>query len=501
MRQLIARHKYIFLAGALAGLLLRLLFLFRWPHVQGDSLIYIDIATNWLLQGIYGMTEAGGVVTPTYIRLPGYPAFLAASFALFGIESLRAALILQSLADLATCFVVAAIAYETFAGKPWRDAAAIATFLLAALCPFTANYAALPLTEALEMLCTALAILFAVRGVKALSARSELNAAQHNAAQSHPHTWVACGLAIGAAIMLRPDGGLLLIAAGLYLLSLLWRAARAKSPKAQPPATRALIQISANARQVVIAGLLVAAFACLPMVPWATRNWRTFHEFRPLVPRYTTEAHEYIPLGFIRWMKTWTIDYVSVEDVGFKISADSPGEAVDLQKLPTRAFDSDQQRAQTAALFDEFNATLILAPETDAKFLALANERIAHSHFRYYVWLPLARLGDMWLRPRTEMLPLEQRWWEFQDNTESGISIGFAAWNLLLLLAAVVGALRFRQINLPGYGLMLGFVALRSLFLMTIENPEPRYTLECYPVVFVFAGAALAWMLSKFRSA
>ena len=488
MRQLIARHKYIFLAGALAGLLLRLLFLFRWPHVQGDSLIYIDIAKNWLLQGIYGMTEAGGVAVPTYIRLPGYPAFLAASFALFGIESLRAVLVLQSIADLATCFVVAAIAYETFAGKPWRDAAAIATFLLAALCPFTANYAALPLTEALEMLCTALAILFAVRGVKAFSAGSEHNTAQLNsaqlAAQSHPHTWVACGLAIGGAIMLRPDGGLLLITVGIYLLSLLWRTARAKSPKAQT-----------DLRQIVIAGLLVTAFAFSPMVPWATRNWRTFHEFRPLVPRYTTEASEYIPVGFIRWMKTWTMDYVSVEDVGFKISADSPGEAVEVQKLPTRAFDSDQERAQTAEIFNEFNQTLILTPEADAKFLALANERIAHSHFRYYVWLPLARLGDMWLRPRTEMLPLEQRWWEFQDGTESAISIGFAGLNLLLLLAAAIAAARFRHV--PGYGMMMGFVALRSLFLMTIENPEPRYTLECYPVVFVFAGAALAWMVRK----
>jgi hypothetical protein len=35
------------------------------------------------------------------------------------------------------------------------------------------------------------------------------------------------------------------------------------------------------------------------------------------------------------------------------------------------------------------------------------------------------------------------------------------------------------------------FVVLRSLFLGTLENPEPRYTLECYPVVFVLAAA---WM-------
>ena len=46
--------------------------------------------------------------------------------------------------------------------------------------------------------------------------------------------------------------------------------------------------------------------------------------------------------------------------------------------------------------------------------------------------------------------------------------------------------------------MMIAFVVLRSLLLITIANPEPRYTLECYPVVFVFAGAVVAWMVSAF---
>jgi hypothetical protein len=37
--------------------------------------------------------------------------------------------------------------------------------------------------------------------------------------------------------------------------------------------------------------------------------------------------------------------------------------------------------------------------------------------------------------------------------------------------------------------LMICFVVIRSLFLGTIENPEPRYTLECYPAVILFAGS------------
>ena len=45
--------------------------------------------------------------------------------------------------------------------------------------------------------------------------------------------------------------------------------------------------------------------------------------------------------------------------------------------------------------------------------------------------------------------------------------------------------------NLPKLDLR-GFVLLRSAFLGTLENPEPRYTLECYPAIVVLASSLLA---------
>jgi hypothetical protein len=47
--------------------------------------------------------------------------------------------------------------------------------------------------------------------------------------------------------------------------------------------------------------------------------------------------------------------------------------------------------------------------------------------------------------------------------------------------------LRAREIF--GVGLFVLFLVLRSLFLGTLENPEPRYTLECYPVAIFLASA------------
>jgi hypothetical protein len=59
--------------------------------------------------------------------------------------------------------------------------------------------------------------------------------------------------------------------------------------------------------------------------------------------------------------------------------------------------------------------------------------------------------------------------------------------NLLYVGAAFAGLVRGQFA--PHLGLLLAFVILRSAFLGTLENPEPRYTLECYPLVIILAAA------------
>src|SRR5580698_8914003 len=130
------RQARFFLAAGAAALCLRLFFVFRFPAVVDDSRLYANIAENWLLHGIYGVTNSG-VIMPTLSRLPGYPAFLAAIFAIFGSNNFRAVLLIQTLFDLGTCFLIADLARRMFSGR-----ASKAAFLLAALCPFLANYAA-----------------------------------------------------------------------------------------------------------------------------------------------------------------------------------------------------------------------------------------------------------------------------------------------------------------------------------------------------------------------
>ncbi len=64
------------------------------------------------------------------------------------------------------------------------------------------------------------------------------------------------------------------------------------------------------------------------------------------------------------------------------------------------------------------------------------------------------------------------------------MALFFGALNLAYLVAAFLGALRWPRMA----GAMVALIILRSLLLATLEAPEPRYTLECFPVVIVLAA-------------
>ncbi len=460
MREFLQKKARFFFVASLVALALRGLLVAYFPAVVDDSRFYADIAQNWLRHGVYGITNSN-IITPTLSRLPGYPAFLAAMFALFGVGNFRAVLIAQVLIDLATCFLIADLSRRLFSGK-----AAQAAFLLAALCPFLANYAAAALTETLEIFFTALALNLAVQGLGVGEAGPPVRPML---------IWLGCGLSVSATILLRPDGGILLAAIGAYLLWLLGKSLRAVGNETR-----------FQARTIFWAGALVAAGALAPLVPWTLRNLHTLHRFEPLAPRYATDSDDVVMDGFNRWTKTWIADYVSVQEIYWSV----PGADIDVTRLPRRAFDSAQQRQETAELFADFNRDHDMTAELDARFATLAAERIHAAQLRYYLWLPALRIADMWLRPRTELFPSDPRWWEFNDDSRwLAVSLGFGLVNLVYVLMALAGLVRGRDFF--GIGLFVLFLLLRSAFLGSLENPEPRYTLECYPLVIVLASALI----------
>jgi len=508
--RLLREHRRFFLAGTVAALALRLFFFVYFPELTDDSRTYADIATNWLQHGIYGQTQ-GTEIVPTDTRLPGYPAFLAVIFFVFGAGNFRAVMLAQILIDVATCLIIADIARRAASERAARIA-----FVLAAVCPFLANYSTAELTETLEIFFTALALDCAITALNRMREPSPESGPESRPGILDPTSiqlWTATGAAIAACILLRPDGGVLLTAVALYLAYL---GAAALSY----PARATAAGNHTNFRRILVAGTIVAACALAPLVPWTLRNFHTLHHFQPLAPRYANESDETTPRGFNRWVSTWIIDYVSVEEIYWNV----PGARIDPQKLPSRALDktnegnADEDNANekdaTLALIADYNQDQDLTPELDARFGQLAASRIRAHPVRCYIVLPLLRVADMWLRPRTELLPPDPRWWEFNDDVKPSITaVGFGVLNLAYLVAALLAMVHTMRVRatfritselsseirpaLRWSGLLLAFVLLRSALLLTLENPEPRYTLECYPVIIVCAAAYLAYVTER----
>jgi 4-amino-4-deoxy-L-arabinose transferase-like glycosyltransferase len=441
-----------------AGLALRLWFVAHAARIDGDTLLYGGIARNWMQHGVYGFASSPAGPIPTLIRLPGYPLFLVLCFRVFGVEHYDAVMYLQCVIDLGTCVLIAALAKRLFGER-----AAMAALWLSALCPFMAAYPAAPLTEVLTLYTIALTFY----GLERWRAEG---------GGFNRWLWVTA-VAMAYSVLLRPEQGLLAVSVISAMLWIVWRQGRGVHPT-----SKALLPIGVAALCVV-----------LPLAPWAMRNWRTFHVVQPLAPRYATDPGELIPLGFQRWYRTWAIDFASTEEVYWNYDS----AAVALSDLPPRAFDSTDQYARTAAILNDYNRDFDATVALDARFEALAAERIHDDPIRYYVALPAARLLNMLFRPRAEMFEVPLEWWRWSEHPGMTLLAGaMAALNLGYFVVGFAGLWRWRR---RGWGehlalawAMTGFVVLRCALLLTLDNSEPRYTLEFFPLLIVWGSFLFA---------
>jgi hypothetical protein len=436
-----------------AGLALRVWMLHRFFLVNGDSLIYGGLAKNLLLHGRFGLTAGSGAIVSTLIRLPGYPIFLALCFRLFGMENYFAAAWVQIALDLSGCVLLAGFARRILSGQAGRSAG-LATLWLGALCPFTASYTLEPLTEAPTFFALALAMWAMARF------RDEPTWA--NA------LWFTFAVTWGT--LLRPDGALAAIAFAPALFPGLGR-----------DSGRAEYSLRKLGRMAVVCVLL----GLTPFAVWTARNWKVFHVWEPLAPRLANDPDQSPNLGWEKWVKSWCLDFKSTYEVYWNV----PGDRLDVSELPKRAFDSEAQYAETAALARDYNGSgMHLTPELDARFGRIADERIAADPLRYYVWLPVGRVADMWLRPRVENLPVDLDWWIYQHHHEqTEFSWAYAGLNAIYLMLGIAGLFKRPRF----WAALMAYVVLRSALLLTVEAPETRYTLECFPMLIALGGVAL----------
>ena len=467
------------LSALVIGLLLRLFFVFRLPSSSGDGPLYEKLASNWLHHGIYGF-PINGVLTPLDIRMPGYPAYLALIQALThrGAEAARFGVMIGQVAlDLAACVVIAGIAARCSGRGENNSRVFIAALWLAALCPFTANYTAVALTETFATLITALVLFYLVPMVNPEYAMGDLlKWGKFPRRAEFMKNAALAGLWTGIGTLFRPETPLILFSC---LPVVLWVTFRRNQP----------------AKGLRAAGLAVAA--CLVvLVPWTLRNAIVLHEFQPLAPRYTTLPGELVNTGFMKWERTWLTRFREVFLVSWKLN----DEPIQIDDIPARAFDSPEERQHVAAILEQYNQDLNFTAEEDQEFAAIARARTARHPLRTYLWVPLQRVLTLWFTPRVEQLPISgsvfplAETWD-TDRQDMSITLVLFFLNVFYVALALWGAIRIWRFSPQARAavlLLACFMLIRTAFLTTVETPEPRYVLVCFPAVIALVAHAFA---------
>ncbi|MGA2483178.1 MAG: hypothetical protein ABSF92_08675 [Candidatus Acidiferrales bacterium] len=458
-------YKHLFPA-LLVGLGLRLFFVWRFPFASGDTPYYEELARNWLYHGVYGFFS-NGLLYPSDARMPGYPGFLAVIYSLAG-PGRNAVFVAQAFVDLATCVLTVCIAARLAAGasEPIRRRITIAALWLAVLCPFTANYAAVPLTEVLTTFLTTLAILIFL-----LPSAYEPGLIQERSDLLRSvRIWFLAGLVVGLGTLVRPETPLLLAAILLVYWLRWWR--------------------PLNWRKLTVATLWVTVGLLLPLAPWAARNAHALGRVQFLAPRYAETFGVVMPTGFYAWTKTWMFRFRDAYLLTWKL----PVDPIALNDLPAYAFDSPEERSRVASLLERYNRERRMTGQMDAEFARLARERTRRHPFRSYAWIPIERAAAMWFTPRITLLPYSGKIWPPSDGwhqspTGFETTLGFALLNFLYAGLALLGAVHWRAS--PGIALIVAFIVIRTAFLTQLQTCEPRYVLVCFPALL--ALGAQSW--------
>jgi hypothetical protein len=145
--------------------------------------------------------------------------------------------------------------------------------------------------------------------------------------------------------LFRPDSGLFALAIGTTLVAA--TLIRAGEVRLDSKREEILYRI---ARASYLGATLSLAF-CLALVPWTVRNYRVFHLFQPLAPAHAEMPGEFVPRGYLSWLRTWIDDGRFIGPVLWSLDSSQ----IKLDDIPDRAFDSAEEKQRVGALLEKYN--------------------------------------------------------------------------------------------------------------------------------------------------
>jgi len=90
---------------------------------------------------------------------------------------------------------------------------------------------------------------------------------------------------------------------------------------------------------------------CLVLVPWTIRNYRVFHLFQPLAPAHAEMPGEFVPRGYLSWLRTWIDDSRYIGPVLWSLDTSS----IKLDDIPTARSIPRRKSNGVAALLEKYN--------------------------------------------------------------------------------------------------------------------------------------------------
>ena len=233
----------------------------------------------------------------------------------------------------------------------------------------------------------------------------------------------------------------------------------------------------------------------MPLLPWTIRNAITLHEFQPLAPKEANLPGELVPKGFMAWERTWLYRVRDNYLVPWKLNE----EAINLEDLPFTAFDTPEEKERVAAILETYNDDLTLTPEEDAVFAQLARERTERHPLRTYLFIPLRRAVRIWFTPRIELIPVSGHvfplaYMSEEDPVDQRVTIFYFFLNIFYVLLAIAGVWKLWRCRSarPAILILVVYILVRTAFLTTLEAPEPRYTLVCFPALLALGAQVFA---------
>src|SRR5947208_2064692 len=287
---------------------------------------------------------------------------------------------------------------------------------------------------------------------------------------------LGAGLIVGIGTLFRPETPLLLIAAAIAFAVLFFR-------------------LRAFARWLWIT--LAMTIGCLVVLsPWTLRNLVTFHEVQFLTPKYSTLPGEIVPNGFMAWERTWLYRVRDCYLVPWKLNE----EAINVDEIPARAFDSPEEKQRVADILEQYNEDLTLTKEEDDAFGQIARERTPRHALRIFLGIPAVRAVVIWFTPRIELLPISGNVFPLaqmhdEDPEAQGFTVLLFFLNIIYVGLGAWGAVRLWRSSTAlraVVAFLVLFMLLRTAFLTTLETPEPRYVLVCFPMLIAMAAQLLA---------